>query len=993
MLKRLKRLGLSLLILIIIVVPIVFMGPGIIKRKLQTEAYAKSLIELDFDKIKFHSLNPLKVSINEIKLKKRGEMDVFIQSITSEINMLDILTNFDSKFIQFNFIVSGVYANLKLKSEPQQDTSFGISTANLNSSLGKLDLKDHLKTNYGIVNLNVLVKLAKFDFNVDSDGRDFRLYGNESSIKLQSVDKPIELDLSANLTSKNSLGPLNSLFIPIKSQSQFALNHGVIRIIKSNTTIAGIQSAISAQLNLETLDFDASAKIHVPNLESIEFIKRNEAQLPISDTRGSLLLELGARGNAHSLPFTQGKGQLTVKSFNTKVKYKDPDLKLQGPVSLDLVSSFTYVNRSPAITSATWKLNMTETEIGYKDLFSKKGAVKLESEGTLSYLNDITLERFRLWFHTLDVTVKGMASELRASDLAVNIKPLKLQDFKEFLPNNKDFDISGDVELDGQIKGFLKQPKYLTINLRKIQANNLKYFLKFKNDLFSLDGPISLTVLGNILIERAQVLTGSITGHSDLTSLVVKKNNVVVKTAEDLLKANWSVHAKEGRLNIEKLYLNSFLAAFTIKGLPPLSGDDVYNLSVDLESMNWKKIKPMLPPNEWLDTISDMNNKGTFAVKGKLDPFQSFDTQFSVDANVETTIDNIALPFNFHLSKKPPADPNMPEPTLKAQEAFVKNAILLRKIRWNQKMTIQSLAFKDAGKFQNITLTANLANNSLRIKGDIKSIFNGNMAFTDVVVPLADADPKIQYTLSSSNLSFSPLIEFVMPDYKDLISGVANFEVTGVSKMPGTLNFKNDLTAKGRYRIPTSQVHTLKLIDEVKQKFSLIKGAGLPGSMPVSNLTASTESDFEIKNSQILLTGFKVVARNNDEIELNGRVQFDLNSKINGVLRLINVPLHGDFLHANQNQSGQLEIPITIEGNLKQPQWSFASNTLDKMTQNFIDYQKNKAQALVDRKVAEVKNQAQLEVEKQKKAATDLIEKKKKDLENDARKKLGDLFK
>ncbi|OYZ17284.1 MAG: hypothetical protein B7Y39_15410, partial [Bdellovibrio sp. 28-41-41] len=88
-----------------------------------------------------------------------------------------------------------------------------------------------------------------------------------------------------------------------------------------------------------------------------------------------------------------------------------------------------------------------------------------------------------------------------------------------------------------------------------------------------------------------------------------------------------------------------------------------------------------------------------------------------------------------------------------------------------------------------------------------------------------------------------------------------------------------------------------------------------------------------------------------------------------------------------------LEIPIIIQGNLMQPKWSFAGNTVEKMTQNFIEYQKTKVKQHVDRKVAEVKDQAQAEVDKKKKEAELEIEKKKKELENEAMKQLNGLFK
>ncbi len=969
-----------------------FMGPGLLKRKLKKEIFSKSQIELEYDTLTVLAYNPLKLSISNITVKKTKELDATIKTVVAELNLLDILTHLASKSVQVSVIIDDLKSNVRTATSlaPGNESA---SSGPIASSFGTLDLKDFLNTSFGIGNLNFLFKITKFDMTAQLEQTSYRVNGNDLSLKLKDLDSPIQFDFAANLFSQTGLGPLSNIYVPIKSQSEITINHGVLNLVKSETTVADIKNSIRAQINLNTLDFDTNGKINIPDIAALPFIKKYQAQLPISDPTGILNLEVAAKGNVNAIPAAQVKGQISLKSFTANFKFKNPDISFQGPVNLELGSTFTYMNRIPALSSASWKVNLDEAEISYKDLFYKNKSVRLATEGTISYSSDLTIDRFRMWFHTMDVSVNGMASMLRASDLTVAIKPFKLQEFKKFLPNNKDFDISGDVELDGQIKGFLNQPKYLTVNLRKIQANNLKYYLKFKNDLISIDGPLSLTVNGKMLVERSQVLTGSITGHSDFTPLTITQGTEIRKTNTDLLKADWSIQAKDGKLNIEKLYLNTFLTTFTLKGTPPLSKEDSFNVSVDLDSLNWKKVKPMLPANEWLNTVSDMKNKGHVTVKGKLDPFQPIESQFAIDADLETTIDSVSLPFNFHLSKQPPANPAKPEPKLLVPEAFVSTAPLLRKIHWDQKVIIQNVSFKDSSKFQNITLAANLANNNLRLNGEVKSLFNGSLTFTDVNIPLTEPDPKIKYTLNSANISFSPLVDFVMPEYKELISGVANFEVTGQSKMPGTLNFKNDLVAKGRFRIPTSEVNMLKLVDEMKQKFSAAKDIGVPSAVPVSNLNASTESEFEIKSSKIQLTGFKAVARNNDEINLNGQIQFDLESKIEGVFKLVNLPAQGDFLLANQNKAGQIEVPISIEGNLKQPKWSFAGNTFDKMTQKFIDYQKNKVKVAADRQIAQAKDQANAEVEKQKKAAEKQLEDKKKEFENAAKKKLGDLFK
>lgn len=968
------------------------LGPSYLKRKIRLYVYAFARIEANYDQIKIESFDPIKINITNITGKKSKDFYFSFNTLSAELNLKDILLNWGNKFVKFHLTMDGV--NVFYKDVPIAGMEKETKLPNDMNATVAANMREYLKNQYQINELDLLVKIGKFDYNVHVSAGKYRLYGNNTTLKISNLETPIDFTFNSYLYSAENLGPLSKTYVPINIHSQVMIKDAVANILKSDIHIAGIKNTFSGLVGLKNMDFDTILKTQISKIETLDFLKIYKDKFPIVDARGAASLEMVIRGNLNNLPASQIKGIFDLKSFEATAKYKTQHINFTGPVTLESKTSFTFTNMVPAINSMSWKLKLDNCAISYKDIFHKDSSVLLVSEGAVSYITDLSIDRFKLLFHTLDVSLKGSASKNKASDISVAVKPFKLQDFKQFLPNNKNYDISGDVEVDAQIKGFFNQPKYLSVNVRKIQANNIKYFLKYKNDMIAMEGPISLNFLGNLSVENSQVLKGSITGHSDLSSLVIVQNNVIRKAATDLFKINWLVQAKEGRLNIEKLDVNTFLTTFNLKGRPPLSQEDSFDLTLNLESLNWKKAKTYLPANAMFDAIADMNNKGSVHVRGRLDPFEIQHSKWSMDTNIHTTVSTLSLPFNFHLTT-PPQDANtVTTPALAIQSAFIKDKNLLKTVRWNHKVNVERVIFKDSpAEFQKISLSANLANNHLTMQGEIGQFFNGKMTFSDVIVPLVDQDPKIRFKMSSANLSFSPLVEFVMPEYKNLISGVSNFEIVGHTKMPGTLNFKKDLVAKGHFLIPVSQVHTMNLINEVKQQFAAVKDFGVPSAVKIGDLSASTHSEFEIKNMNLQLTKFNATSGTKDEINLDGNIQFDLNSKIAAVIKLVNVPVRGDFLLANKSPSGHLEIPVFIEGNLMKPKWSFAGNTLEKMTQNFIEYQKNQAQAAVNRKVAAVKQQVQDEVDKKKKDADAEIEKRKKELENEAIKKLNGLFK
>lgn len=989
----LKRILIYLFIVLCGLSVLIFLwGPSYLKRKIKLNVYSLARIEANYDKIKIESYNPLRITITNINAKKTKDFHFSVKTLSAELNIKDILLNWGHKLVKFHLNIDGLTIYYKDVPVPGMEKQTKLPT-NMNAAVAA-NLRDYLKSQYNIDDLDLLVKINTFDYVVHTSIGKYRLYGKNKTLKISNLETPIDFTINSYLYSEEHLGSLSKTYVPINIHSQVIIRDAVANILKSDFQIADVKNTFSGLVALKNMDFDTTLKTQVSKIENLQFLKTYEGKLPLTNASGSMSLDMVIRGNLNNLSASQIKGILDLKSFQALANYQTADFRVHGPITLDSRTAFTLTNMVPIINSASWNLKLDSCILSYKDIFQKPSAVRLTSEGTVSYITDLSIERFKLLFHNLDISLAGLVSQNKSSNISILVKPFRLQDFKRFLPNNKNHDISGDVEVDVQIKGFLSQPKYLSVNVRKIQANNIKYFLKYKKNLTSIEGPVSLNLLGSLAVENTRALKGSLTGSSDLSSLVIVQDKTPKKTASDLFKLNWLVQAKDGRLNIEKLNVNTFLASFSLKGRPPLSQDDSFDLTLSLNSLNWKKSKAYLPSNEWLDSIADMNNKGTIQVRGRLDPFEIRHSKWSMDTNMQTTISTLSMPFNFHLSNIPSPDTAEGDSKLITPSAFIKDKNLIKTVRWNHKVSIERATFTGSPtQFQKISLTTNLANNNLTMQGEIGQFFNGKMNFTDVIIPLTEPDPKIRFKITSSNLSFSPLIEFIMPEYKNLISGISNFEVAGQTKMPGTLNFKKDFAAKGRFIIPSAHVHTLNLLTEIKQQFASIKEFGLPSAVKLDNMTASTQSEFEIKNMNLEIAKFNATAVTKDEINLDGNIHFNLNSKIAAVVKLVNVPVQGDFLKANQNQSGHLEIPIFIEGNLMQPKWSFSGNTLEKMTQNFINYQKKQAQASVDRKIAEVKQQAQTEIDKKTKEVHAEMEKRKKELEADALKKINGLFK
>ncbi|MCB0369566.1 MAG: hypothetical protein KDD45_09005, partial [Bdellovibrionales bacterium] len=254
-------------------------------------------------------------------------------------------------------------------------------------------------------------------------------------------------------------------------------------------------------------------------------------------------------------------------------------------------------------------------------------------------------------------------------------------------------------------------------------------------------------------------------------------------------------------------------------------------------------------------------------------------------------------------------------------------------------------------------------------------------------IPLTTPDPNSTYSVIAKNIDLDQIISIMLPDYSHLIKGQANLSCSGTSYLPNSVNFAKGLSLSGQFDYPNGKIETLNIIALVKDRLQKIPGISSSEMKIIQEpMEGKISSGFVMKNQIITLTQFKLESLKQEEINLSGQLMPNKDINMKGSLKLVHLPLKGDFIVANQDNSGRVVFPIDIKGSLLHPQWSFLGNSIDTMKNKFFEYEKNKSINLAKKEV--VKKSQQLKQSAQKE-----IDAQKRNITNSAKKALEGLFK
>lgn len=945
--------------------------------KLKTEIQKKFDITLDFSSLQINSIHPLGLKVYNLSAKKNNQFDIQIKTI--EIKILNALDLIQKKTKKLDIAMSLNDWNVEFTlDEKNKNSGTSIATnAPLEQSFNSLEKA--LPVNPYIDNIKFALTLLNGKLVTQKNHEKAAEFNSKIlEVSIRDLKEPVKIKFDGEI---KSLVDNFNLSYPLSISTYIKYHNGWIDTQNADFKFIGIENNLNFKFHPSTKFIDLSSEIDVPNLNKLPLTLIEK--FPLNNLMGSLKCNFKINGYLERNPFISSNIDLKIQSADLSLKQND--VAGSGNFNLSLKTNFEFQQKLN-IHNIKWSADFTKTHLEKNNFFKKPIGIPFTTEGAGSFNDDFNLETFNLHFDQIQAQAQGRLSLDKSSQFSFNVPEFNFKGFERYLLFIPQYPVSGKFSAKGSVQGILKDPKNLNLNLDLIKLIDFKYTLYKKINDVEIEGPIKADFQGSIHVDKQIALKGDLNGHINADNLEIKKNGDSLKINEDPLKVDFKTKVVNQKIQIEKFDIKSMFAWLEISGKPPVGFNDPMNLNFKVTKINWNRIRNFLPKNEIINNIKNISAAGSLNIIGSIHEKDLFSSPILITGSSQVAISEIFIPWDFTLKTSTDEKTKEEENKLILPEAFITQKELLSKIKFSNILTVDKMILKDQKSFENIQFTSRIENNNLQFEGDIKKIFTGELKIKSLSIPLTTKDPSIHYSILSQNIDLSALLSLFLPAYKNLIKGPASLQVEGNTHLPYSVNFKKNLEAKGDFNYADGKLNTLDLAKLVKEKLMLLPGIGLPKKIENSQIEGQIKSHFDLKNLMITLTDFSAKSKKGEELMLNGSVDMALTANLKAQLFLIDLPLKGDFINANKDPQGRISFPMEIKGKLTEPQWNFVSNSLENMTNKYLNNEKQKVINLASKEVEKKKNETQRAVQSE-------INKQKNKLENEAKKALDGLFK
>jgi hypothetical protein len=457
------------------------------------------------------------------------------------------------------------------------------------------------------------------------------------------------------------------------------------------------------------------------------------------------------------------------------------------------------------------------------------------------------------------------------------------------------------------------------------------------------------------------------------SDLNIKYSDFFVKPKGGQLGLNLEAHKENNKFNIKNARLVASAGTISLLGAVPLPPN--FETDIQFEVLGWDlaNMKNWFP--KLVKNIPDGFVKGKLKLDGNLnisDPMRSV-----IKTKGEVAVKITSLELAGSGEEKSKLDKNG---KLILPQAFLPTLDIIKNLNLNLDFLLESLKWRTF-RLGQIQASGNISKSLFTGKASLQDVFSGRVVVNRIQIPLTQEDPFIQFDIVTQMVDAEAGITAFLPQWKGLVSGKTNIKLVGGSKLPGSPNFIEKLRSEGDFAFKEGVLSTLPITQMVQQRidqYPAIKDK--VSSMKPSNLNMKLTSRYLLENQRVQFNEFTLEDSKKNSIQLNGKMDFNLNLELKGNIAFFNSPVGGSFYEANKNSENRLMVPIHITGNAKSPELHTFDDTLKLMIANTIQYEKSKVYREIsgafDKQSDRLRNEAENQIKQKKKKIEDEVQKR-----------------
>ncbi len=911
-------------------------------------------ISLDYKNISIGLSIPIKMHLDDVTIQIGSDHKIQIEKISLKIAMLD------GYFKTSNFFpdVEAILKNPKVISllrgtqnpGPPQSASPSAPIQNL----------EHVIVSPSIKNLKLSLKIENANIEINEPMSKLASIKDANlALSFQSLQAPIFLNLSASMKSDKSPLPI---WIPIDLKSQWVLQNGILSLSQSDLSVLAISTKNRGQVDLNKKNVAFQILAQIPSLEKIPLPQR--ADLPIKSWKGSLNSRINIVGPISQITYS---GFLDLKNAFLTIQGKDETTQYDGTLSANIATEFQ-AGKEIVFKNASLDLDLSSMQFSYNKIIQKPKNTPFLLKTKFSYNKSLNIDSISLKFAQLEASGHGSIlmtdPKTMPGQISLTINPTNLSGLEKFILPLSQYPMTGFVSTKLSINGDLKNAAQSKIQINDLSLKNLSTQIKYISPDLKIEGPINLNMESKMSIDKLAVNSGSANLSSNLSGLKIIYKDLFLKNAKDVLSISLNAVQRNRSLNLKSSQIQTSAGIINFSGMPPISMTAPMNITLDSKSLNLTKIRALLPTFQ--KQIPDGNIQFSMNLSGRVNADNFMKSPLAINLKLKGQLPKYVM-------TKSPIEKSLPSPTPSQVPAqgFLPDEPLIRQFKGNVSLDIKEFEM-DSLRAQGITLESQVQNGIGTSQVKIGKIFDGSVNVKNIKLSLLQKDPIIQFNVESPNLLFEKALAWALPQFQKTLSGRTQLKVQGSSKLPSSQDFMQKLTVAGNFKMDNGLLNVATIADMAKDLTAKIPGSIMDKMISNKPVPMKINGNFDIKNSKVTLNPFQAMTQKNEELYATGVLGLDMNVNMNGTLFLVDVG-SGAFFEANKDPKGRLEIPIQIQGSALKPEFKFAQETISRMTQKTIQYEKNKL-------VQKAKSKASQEVQKQTDKLKDNLKDKLKDI-------------
>jgi hypothetical protein len=770
---------------------------------------------------------------------------------------------------------------------------------------------------------------------------------DQAQINVKKADQDYSLSkLNVDFLAPSLTAPWNLKItteaqgIPVELKSLFTFDGDIFVSQKTDVNLSGIKVDLVGKSVLSTEDHKWDAKIDVPELKSLIIPPQLEKNL--KSWAGLLQGQIHAE-HVKGTPW-RALGQIQAKNVETEVDVKSSGNQVQGVISTDANVDFSYQD-TLTFNKLQAAVDLSKTTITSSQFSKPSGVVLKGSVVASGNQNEINISQSGLQLGPLSLSATGKVNSLPGgiSDLKLSMPSTNLSGLEKLFPALASTPLTGKLEVQGTVRGDLKNPKTLALNINPLTLESVRGAVNWTSPdkTKSVHGP--LTANGKvILVAQGQNVSSALVNlQTDLSDLDISMSTQLQKRPHVPLRLNLKAQQKGQALQITQGDLTTSAGVFNLKGNIQDPRSPKLNLTLVMPKLDLNMLSKLVP------TLEPWKLGGT--AQGKISLVGLYDLTLGIEKSPLTLVGNVSanIPkFNYAAQKAaavaPAPTPNETgKPVATAPQSILPHWPIMQTMKFQARVKLQNVDYNNL-QISGVDLNLNINHGALTGIVSVQKIFGGFISADKIQMALLTPLAPLATQVTIRNLDIAEALAYGAPKWKDAAKGMASGLIDMHVASHESKDFIGETSAAGHLQIKNGFLSTVSFDQYLNEKLSSIPGLGSKKVVNTKGTAMEVSTIFDFNHSILNIKTLDAVTPEKNELNVAGIIKVDQSLDLKGKVWLGPSTLSGDIVKCNADSSGRMVIPVHVSGTATKPEYNLVEGTAQQLIAQMASCQANK---------------------------------------------------